>query len=187
MALTLDQYKKAKKLLFEIDPSERETFEENLELLKGPPGPPGVGKDGYTPIKGVDYDDGKDGKTPTKEEILAVVKPLIPAPIKGDKGDPGKDADIKDLLPEVKKIRAELLTIMPKGGGSMPIVDRTITGRNILTYNSDGTLASLSNPAGSKTIVWSGGLVSSVIGTGAYKSRSFTWPSGILSEFNVKN
>jgi len=66
-------------------------------------------KDGYTPKKGVDYFDGKDGepgKVPTNEQLVKLIKPLIPKPIKGDpgkdsyvpgpkgdsiKGDPGKD------------------------------------------------------------------------------------------------
>lgn len=38
-------------------------------------------KDGYTPVKGVDYFDGEDGKTPTKEELVSLIEPLIPAPV----------------------------------------------------------------------------------------------------------
>jgi len=35
-------------------------------------------KDGYTPQKGVDYFDGEPGKSPTTDEIRALIKPLIP-------------------------------------------------------------------------------------------------------------
>lgn len=47
------------------------------------------GKDGKTPIKGVDY---FDGKSPTKDELIALIKPLIPQPIKGEPGKDGADA-----------------------------------------------------------------------------------------------
>ena len=39
--------------------------------------------------RGEDGEDGEDGKTPTKDELLALIKPLIPEPIKGEKGDSG--------------------------------------------------------------------------------------------------
>jgi len=38
--------------------------------------------DGYTPQKGIDYDDGKDGETPSEEKIVALIEPRIPKPIK---------------------------------------------------------------------------------------------------------
>lgn len=41
--------------------------------------------DGYTPIKGTDYFDGKDA--PQLEEIIDSIIPLIPKPIKWEKGD----------------------------------------------------------------------------------------------------
>jgi hypothetical protein len=44
----------------------------------------GKGDDGKTPVKGVDYN---DGKTPTLEELQPFIQSLIPEPIKGDKGD----------------------------------------------------------------------------------------------------
>lgn len=78
------------------------------------------GKDGYTPVKNVDYFDGNngvDGKTPTAEELISIIEPLIPEPIKGDKGDDGKDGvdgetpDIKDV---VKLAIPEVLKKIPK-------------------------------------------------------------------------
>lgn len=61
------------------------------ESIVGPRGPKGDKGDSVVGPKG------EDGKTPTKTEIKSLIKPLIPAPIKGDrgekgeKGDPGKD------------------------------------------------------------------------------------------------
>lgn len=49
-------------------------------------------KDGYTPRKGIDYTDGKDGepgKLPSDETLIQLIKPLIPPP---KKGDPGEDS-----------------------------------------------------------------------------------------------
>jgi len=55
--------------------------------------------------------DGKDGKTPTKKELLSLIKPLIPEPIKGkdgkdgksikgDKGEPADPLDTDRLITE---------------------------------------------------------------------------------------
>lgn len=49
-------------------------------------------KDGKTPKKGVDYFDGEDGADalpPTKQELIALIKPLIPEPKEGPPGPPG--------------------------------------------------------------------------------------------------
>lgn len=37
---------------------------------------------------------GEDGKTPTKEELTDLIEPLIPEPIVGPQGDPGKDSTV---------------------------------------------------------------------------------------------
>ena len=66
------------------------------------------GRPGYVPVKGIDYFDGEDGKTPTKAELLALIKPLIPEPIPGKIGPPGEPIDkqeIIDLL--IEKIKKE--------------------------------------------------------------------------------
>lgn len=52
-------------------------------------------------IKGKQGDKGEDGKTPTKEELLALIEPLIPEPI------PGKDGETptkKELLALIKPL-----------------------------------------------------------------------------------
>jgi len=88
------------------------------------------GKDGYTPIKGVDYFDGEtptdeqliklirplipqvkdgiDGKTPTVDELLALIKPLIPEVKNGETpSDERLIALITPLIPEYKSITCE--------------------------------------------------------------------------------
>ncbi len=46
---------------------------------------------------------GDDGHTPTSQELVALIKPLIPAPVKGDDGDTPSEAElvsiIKPLIP----------------------------------------------------------------------------------------
>lgn len=74
-----------------------------ITALRGEQGAPG-----YTPVKGKDYVDGKDGHTPTAPELERVILPLIP---KIENGKDGKDADEKKITQEViKKIR------LPKDG-----------------------------------------------------------------------
>lgn len=51
------------------------------------------GQNGYTPVKGVDYTDGKQGKpgvSPSLEDIVEAVKPHIPKPIPGKSGQSPK-------------------------------------------------------------------------------------------------
>ncbi len=58
------------------------------------------GEPGYTPIKGVDY---FDGKTPTKDELTSLIKPMIPAPVKGDKGDDGSPDSPEEIVGKINK------------------------------------------------------------------------------------
>lgn len=52
------------------------------------------------------FKDRKDGKTPTKEELVALMKPLIPSPIPGK---PGKNGD----TPSTKKILELIESVIP--------------------------------------------------------------------------
>lgn len=63
------------------------------------------GAPGYTPIKGKDY---VDGKTPTKQELLTLIKPLIPLP---EKGEPGSSPTKKQLTTLIRSLIPE-----PKNG-----------------------------------------------------------------------
>lgn len=87
------------------------------------------GKDGRTPLKGIDYmdgedgRDGEDGKTPTQEELLAIITPLIP-----------KVKDGKDAEADIDAIVAQVLAKVPKGNG------RVGWGAHpLLIKNSSGT------------------------------------------------
>lgn len=53
---------------------------------------------------------GDDGKTPTREELIEIIKALIPAPVKGEKGEDGKDG--KDA--DESRIVALVLKRIPK-------------------------------------------------------------------------
>jgi hypothetical protein len=77
---------------------------EQLELLTGPKGPKGdkgeKGDDGYTPIKGIDYFDGKDGKSlefhwnGTQLGIRIEGETTYQyVNLKGDKGEKGEDGE----------------------------------------------------------------------------------------------
>ena len=74
--------------------------------------------DGYTPQKGVDYDDGKDGETPSDEKIISLIKPQIPKVIPWKDGTtPKKGIDYftKKELDEIKKeLKTTILSEMPE-------------------------------------------------------------------------
>lgn len=110
------------------------------------------GEDGYTPIKDVDYFDGRDGldgETPTKEELISIIKPLIPNPIPGEKGKDGKSPTIESIIEEIKKgkhIEVRDIKGMPinmndqrwHGGGLSNITGLIQAGSNI-TITGSGT------------------------------------------------
>lgn len=69
--------------------------------------------------------DGIDGKTPSKEEVIDLIKPLIPEPIKGEDGytpikgkdyfDGEKGEDGKDgISPDTQEIIDKVLSLIPK-------------------------------------------------------------------------
>ena len=61
----------------------------------------------------------KDGKTPTGDELVALIKPLIPLPLKGLKGDSADSKEVGDLQKRVKNLETEIKTLRrrPIGGG----------------------------------------------------------------------
>lgn len=91
-------------------------------------------------LKGDKGDDGIDGITPSKEELISIIKPLIPKPKKGDKGDDGKDAElpnIKDVASEVSKfiklpIEKDLEVELPKFGYSIKEGLESLKGKDRL-------------------------------------------------------
>lgn len=104
------QYQEAKRLLFEIDPSEKENFEENLDALTGPPGKDGKdGKDGRDGLNGLDGINGKDG-IDGKDGIQG------PEGTPGERGEDGTSVKLKEVLEE---LRPEIVKRLPTGGGNM--------------------------------------------------------------------
>ena len=63
----------------------------------------------------------KDGNTPTETELLALIKPLIPLPVKGDKGNDGVIEDIKDIREDIKELKEDMKKQKSRvmGGGIM--------------------------------------------------------------------
>lgn len=53
------------------------------------------------------------------------------------------------------------------------------------TYNVDGTLNVITDSRGTKTMVWSGGVLTGVIGTGYYKTKTFSYTDGALTSITV--
>jgi len=87
----------------------------NLGNIRGP-----AGKDGKAPTVQEILalipipEDGKDGKTPTKAELTKLIKPLIPAPLKGEDGLPG--APGKDGSPDTGTEIINKINTVPKTG-----------------------------------------------------------------------
>jgi len=93
---------------------------------------PKDGKDGYTPIKGVDYFDGKDGYTPIKGIDYVDGKDGVDGytPVKnvdyfdgekGEKGDKGDSASIDE-----DKLLKKLLKKLPENKASLKVIRETI-------------------------------------------------------------
>lgn len=114
---------------------------------QGPQGVPGIGAKG------------KDGHTPTKQELLSLIQPLIPAPVKGEDGKDAPELTSKQLILKINE-KEEVIQIksikgldailknhdrairekggsrQKKHGGGMTLV----AGSNVtLVRNSDGT------------------------------------------------
>ncbi len=52
-----------------------------------------------------DVRNGMDGKTPTKEELIALIKPLIPAPREGKQG---KNENLADIREDIKQLKEDM-------------------------------------------------------------------------------
>lgn len=70
-------------------------------------------------IKGERGDKGEKGDSPTSQELISLIKPLIPEPIKGEKGDEGKRG--RDGLTPIKGIHYK--DGEPGRDGSTPLID----------------------------------------------------------------
>lgn len=117
-------------------------LERYRQLAKGEPG-----EAGYSPVKGVDY---FDAQAPSLEEIVEAIRPHIPEPIKGDKGNDAKfdkDSLIKEIVSYMKTekpldlshIKGAQSFIMQTGNKKMKIkYEETLHGGGT-SSNSSGT------------------------------------------------
>lgn len=112
----------------------------------------------------------KDGKTPTKEELTALIQPLIPDPIPGTPGKDAKELKVEHVIDKIKKqkLQVEHINGLPeilddvrrqttKGylhGGGVPSLSAgtgvTLTPKNDggYTVSASGTTISSETPTG---------------------------------------
>jgi hypothetical protein len=59
-------------------------------------------KDIKLKVIGIKGTDGVDGKTPSTDELISLITPLIPKPIPGPQGDAGTSPKISDIEEIIK-------------------------------------------------------------------------------------
>lgn len=70
--------------------------------------------------------------------------------------------------------------------GRLPLAQAPAALSATLTYNLDGTLASVVTSAGTKTFSYNlDGTLHQVVGTGAYPTKTFSYTSGVLTGVTV--
>ena len=55
----------------------------------------------------------------------------------------------------------------------------------VITYNGNGTINTVTDAKGAKTMAWSSGILTGYTGTGIYPSKTFTYSSGRLTDITV--
>jgi len=73
-----------------------------ISLTPGPQGAPGI--QGKTPVAGVDYRIPKDGRTPTNDELISLIKPLIPDPVPGVTGNDGSPDTGAEIVSKINEL-----------------------------------------------------------------------------------
>jgi hypothetical protein len=144
----------------------------------------GTVKDGYTPIKGIDYFDGQDGKPADEVKIVAEVLKQIPYPEL-------EIADIKDLkeeLEELKKIRTER-RIFGGGFSKLAMDIHIIDGEVIAGSGTSWTLSRIPSPATSLKLYANGQRLTlttdyTISGLAITTINSFS-AGAILADFNI--
>lgn len=137
------------------------------------------GNNGLTPQKGIDYFT-KEDKALFLSEALKQIK--IPSD--------GISPDINDIVAKVvslipkQSLDEEVVTVdklakfLQRGGfrgGAGSGVSASTQISKIFPYNPDGTLLKMLDNLGSKTFTYSSGILIQLIGTGAYKSKTFVY------------
>ena len=114
--------------------------QKTLGNIRGP-----AGKDGYKPSRDELLElikpliprvsngvNGKDGKTPTDKQLLSLIKPLIPKPIEGKPGESGKKG--KDGSPDTGSQIIDKINKVPKDGPKIKAIhieDFKVEGKKI--------------------------------------------------------
>jgi hypothetical protein len=128
---------------------------------------------------GIDGLPGTNGSPDTAEDIRNKLESL--------EGNERIDKSaIKGLDDELSRVS----TRFNAGGGlARGVADRLytpITGfSKVLTYNTDGTLNSVSDSSGTKTMIWSNGILTGYTGTQLYRNKTFTYTNGALTAVTV--
>lgn len=132
------------------------------ESIVGPRGATGFdGFPGKTPIAGLDFPLPKDGRTPTTEEIAA----LIPAPIPGVPGIPGKDGspdtpqqirEKLESLPEEEKLPIEAIKHLREELNALKKTTKEIGSRTTVVAAGRGAVKAydLSNSLDGSTLTF---------------------------------
>jgi len=83
---------------------------------------------------------------PTETELLALVKPFIPLPVKGDKGNDGVIEDIKDIREDIKELKEDMKKQKSRvmGGG---IMGRDLVKEKDISNSLDGSTKTFNIPA----------------------------------------
>jgi len=127
-----------------------------------------------TPVKGVHYDDGEDGHTPTTQELRKLIIPLIPD---AQGGKPGKDGSpdkpeeiatklntLKGVLDisvvdgavhqkDLEKSSKDLLSGMQKIDGRVKLIDQRWHSGGLSKVSTDATLTGNGTPASPLSVV----------------------------------
>lgn len=150
----------------------KEEFKKKLNIKDGVDGLPGKdGLDGIG-IPGTPGKNGNDGSPDTPEQVRDKLSSL-----KGDERlDKSSIKGIDELIKEVKHNFNAGRGISP--GGTGRTFDSIVRDQQVskgITYNTDGTLSGVTSSIGDKSFVYSLGVLTSMTGTGVYKSKSFTY------------
>lgn len=130
-----------------------ETKEVKVEFLKGEKGDtptkgelltlieplipaPLKGKDGRTPVKGMDYFDGKDGHTPTRKELVSLIEPLLPSVVEANMPEPMAPIHTTQVIKEELTVTEQLVKDIIKVMHTLPETDKLEVSKGIRNASS---------------------------------------------------
>lgn len=92
---------------------------------------------------------------------------------------------LEDIESEIDKLKRR-----PVGGGMSRMLGDQLYSplagvSKALTYNGDGTLNTVTDSSGVKTMGYTAGVLTSLAGTGFYRNKTFTYSGGVLTAVTV--